>query len=494
MSQKRGIVVASVALATLMNGLDTTIVTIAMPTIVKDLGQMELYAWVVTAFSAAAAAFGPAWGRLSDFWGRRRLLISALVGFVAASIACGLAPSMVALIASRAVQGFFGGALFPLAYSVVADLYPPEERSRGVALINSVNAIAFAVGPILGALITEHIGWRWNFYVNVPILAVALFFIATKYREERKPSEGLKFDFSGMGLFSLAIGAFVTGLGLISRRAAWDSPLVLGLLGGTVLSAVAFGVRESRVDRPFIPLRFLRTGPFASSVVCILLAFSAFIGVMVFIPAYVQGVRGDSVQTMGFLQLSVVGGWFVTAALGGKLVPRVGARLLAVVGVAILLGGLVLLNQWTPESPMIAMVGTLVLIGAGVGFTQPPLFVLGQTSLPPTDQGLASGLLGVSANIGATMSTAAYGTLLTWSIRSLGGAALVAQVPLLMKAADREALRVSIGPDAFGSAVSSYGSGLHHVFAAELVPAAIAMIVLLVGLRLWGRGRPRVSS
>lgn len=489
MSQKRGVVVASVALATLMNGLDTTIVTISMPTILKDLGDAELYAWVVTAFAAAAASSGPAWGRLSDYLGRRRLLVTALVGFVLGSVACGVAGSMLFLVLARAVQGFFGGGLFPLAYSVVADLYPPQERARGVALINSVNAIAFAVGPVLGAAITEYVGWRWNFYVNVPILAAALILIIANYREAPREASSFRFDASGMVLFGLAVALFVVGMGVGTRHAGWGSPLVLALLGGAAATGAAFVVRERRVEHPFVPLRFLAAGPFSTSALIVMSGFSAFIGVMLFAPAYVQGVRGDSVQTMGFFQLAVVGGWFVTAAIGAKLVPRVGARATALGGVIVTMAGLGLLSTWSTETPPTVLVATLLLCGAGVGFTQPAMFVLAQTSLPPTDQGLASGLLGVSVNLGATISTAAYGTILTWSLLSRGGRDLVDRVPHLMEASERAALRESLG-GGFADVVSNYDASLHLVFAAKFAPALIALVLLMFGMALWGRGIP----
>jgi MFS family permease len=315
--------------------------------------------------------------------------------------------------------------------------------------------------------------------VNVPILALALVLIITNYRETPREAAPLRFDFPGMSLFSLAVGLFVVGMGIGSRHAAWNSPLVLGLLGGVLLVSAGFVLRERSVAQPFVPLRFLAMGPFATSALIIMAGFSAFIGVMVFTPAYVQGVRGESVQSLGFYQVTVVIGWFVTAAFGAKLVPRIGARVTALTGVIVTLAGLAFLNTWSLATPPSVIVATLLLCGAGMGFTQPSMFVMGQTALPPADQGLASGLLGVSVNLGTTISSAAYGTILTWSLWARGGKELVDRVPQLMQTSERAA-----------EVVSAYDASLHNVFASKFAPALIALVLLIYALARWGRGVP----
>lgn len=496
MSQKRIAVVASVALGTLMNGLDTTIVSIAKPTIEGDLKDVLLSAWIFTAFTAAAASAGPAWGRLSDFLGRRRLLLTALIGFTLASVGCGLAPTMLTLVLFRAVQGFFGGALYPLANAVVADLYAPEERSRGIAVIQSVNVLAYVTGPALGAFITAHWGWRWNFYVNVPILAIALLMILMNYRPDKPHYEHAKFDYGGMGLFGLAIGLLVIGLGIAGgRKDGWSSPAFPVLLGASLVCVIAFVLRERREPRGFVPLEFLKRGQFATTILCVMFSFATFISIMAFVPAYIQGVCGLPTRTVGNVMSAIVLGWFLMAMSSGMLTPKVGARVLALIGVLLMLGGLVMLNLWTPQSSTSMMFVSLLLLGAGIGFTTPPLFVLGQTSLPKKDQGLASGLLGTSANLGATLGTAAFAAVMAWAINARGGAVLADQIAHLMRPADRQALLQSLGDSGLAAVVTKYAASLHRVFNAELIPPLLTAIILLIGLAVWGRGiRARLTN
>ncbi|GAE08960.1 drug resistance transporter, EmrB/QacA family [Paenibacillus sp. JCM 10914] len=285
------LVVAGLLLGIFMSAIDNTIVATALPTIIRDLQGFDQVVWVTSVYMVAVMAGTPIFGKLSDMYGRKRFFIFGLIVFLLGSALCGMAGSMGELIIYRAIQGIGGGALMPIAFTIVFDLFPPEKRGKMTGLLGAVFGTSSIMGPLLGAFITDSIGWEWIFYVNLPIGVVAFILIMTSYKESLSHAKQ-KIDWIGAATLVGAIVCLMFGLELGGHTYAWDSPQIMGLFAGFIALFIIFLVAETRAPEPIISFKMFQKRLFASSNIVALFYGATFIVATIFIPIFVSGVYG----------------------------------------------------------------------------------------------------------------------------------------------------------------------------------------------------------
>jgi len=404
---------AGTMLALLLAALDQTIVGTAIPRIVAELNGLDRLAWVTTAYLVTSTTMTPIAGKLGDLFGRKPFLIAGMVGFVAASALCGLSQNMTELVVFRGIQGVFGGVLFATVFTVIGDLFPPSERGRLQGVFGAVFGLSSIIGPTTGGFITDHFSWRWVFYVNVPVGAIALLVVLAGLPYVRSKASWRDIDF--WGAISLAAGIVPLLIALsITRDHAWTSPEVLGLLAFAALMLAVFVFVESRVANPIVPLPLFKNPTFSvSMIVGFLTAFGMF-GSILFTPLVFQGVLGISATNSGVLITPMMFGLLAASTLTGFVMRRVRYyRFLGTIGVAVMMVGMWLLSQITPTTPEWHVVAALIVVGLGLGVTFPLYLTAVQVALPRRYLGVASSQIQFWRNLGGTVGSAILGAVLS---------------------------------------------------------------------------------
>ena len=404
---------AGTMLALLLAALDQTIVGTAIPRIVADLNGLDRLAWVTTAYLVTSTTMTPIAGKLGDLFGRKPFLLLGMVGFVLASALCGLSQDMTQLIVFRGIQGVFGGVLFATVFTVIGDLFPPEQRGRLAGLFGAVFGLSSIIGPTTGGFITDHWGWRWVFEVNIPVGINAVLVVFAGLPYVRSKASWRDIDF--WGAFSLAAGIVPLLIALsITRDHAWTSPQVSGLLAIAAAMLALFIFVESRVEQPIVPLHLFKNSVFSvSMIVGFITAFGMF-GSILFTPLVFQGVLGISATNSGALITPMMFGLLGASTATGFLMRRVKYyRFLGTLGVAIVILGMWMLSQITPSMPEWRVVVDLIVVGTGIGVTFPLYLTAVQTALPRQYMGVASSQIQFWRNLGGTVGSAILGAVLT---------------------------------------------------------------------------------
>jgi EmrB/QacA subfamily drug resistance transporter len=404
---------AGTMLALLLAALDQTIVGTAIPRIVAELNGLDRLAWVTTAYLVTSTTMTPIAGKLGDLFGRKPFLIAGMVGFVAASALCGLSQNMTELVVFRGIQGVFGGVLFATVFTVIGDLFPPSQRARLQGVFGAVFGLSSIIGPTTGGFITDHFSWRWVFYVNVPVGAIALLVVLAGLPYVRSKASWRDIDF--WGAITLAAGIVPLLIALsITRDHAWTSPEVVGLLAFAALMLAAFVFVESRVANPIVPLHLFKNPTFSvSMIVGFLTAFGMF-GSILFTPLVFQGVLGISATNSGALITPMMFGLLTASTLTGFVMRRIKYyRFLGTIGVAVMIVGMWLLSQITPSTPEWHVVADLIVVGLGLGVTFPLYLTAVQVALPRQFLGVASSQIQFWRNLGGTVGSAILGAVLS---------------------------------------------------------------------------------
>jgi len=403
---------AGTMLALLLAALDQTIVGTAIPRIVADLNGLDRLAWVTTAYLVTSTTMTPIAGKLGDLFGRKPFLLVGMIGFVAASALCGLSQDMTQLIVFRGIQGIFGGVLFATVFTVIGDLFPPDQRGKAQGLFGGVFGLSSVVGPTAGGFITDHWSWRWVFEVNIPVGIVAVAVVLAGLPYVRSKASWRDIDF--WGAFTLAAGVVPMLIALsITRDHAWTSPQVLGLLAFAAAMLAAFVFVESKVEHPIVPLELFKNPTFTvSMVVGFLTAFGMF-GSILFTPLVFQGVLGISATNSGALITPMMFGLIGASTLTGFLMKKIKYyRFLGTVGVSVMIFGMWLLSQVTPSSPEWHVVADLIVVGTGIGVTFPLYLTAVQVALPRRFLGVASSQIQFWRNLGGTVGSSILGAVL----------------------------------------------------------------------------------
>jgi EmrB/QacA subfamily drug resistance transporter len=406
-------VFAGIMLSIFLAAIESTVVATAMPTVVASLGGIRIYSWVFSGFLLTQTVTMPLWGRFSDLYGRRAVYLTGLATFLVGSALSGAAADMGQLIVFRMIQGFGAGALMTLGYTIIGELFGLERRARMQGYISSVWGFASLLGPWVGGLLTDHVSWRWVFYINVPIGAIAMAVIAVALRGMPRPDRRPVVDWAGVALFAAGVSSILLGIVEAGRAGAWSRIDVVALLalGGLVL--VAFVAVERRAAEPIVPLRLFKIRMIVAAVVTRLLAGMAMFGALSFVPLYLQSVTGATATGAGLVLTPFVLGWVVTSVLSARLVLRVGYRSVVLAGMAGLTGAFLLFTRWSATlTPGSAMVDVL-LAGVGMGLVVVPMLIAVQSAVARTDLGAATALTQFFMSIGGALGLSVMGAVMS---------------------------------------------------------------------------------
>jgi EmrB/QacA subfamily drug resistance transporter len=415
-TQRKALATAGIMLALLLAALDQTIVGTAMPRIVADLQGLDFYAWVTTAYLVTSTVLVPIAGKLGDMFGRKPFVIVGMLGFMVSSWLCGFSQDMIQLVLFRGLQGLFGGMLFATVFTVLADIFPIGQLTRVQGLFGGVFGLSSIIGPTLGGYITDHLGWRWVFYVNVPVGVLGLLLVAFAVPFVRSKASWREIDFLGSATLAACVVPLLIALSMTTDH-AWTSPEVIGLLGLAAVMLIAFILVERRVQNPVIPFDLFRHNSFTVSVtVAFFTAFGMFAAI-VYVPLVYQDMLGVSATNSGSLMTPMMLGMVITSSLIGQVLSRIGPyRLVGTVGVAVMMAGIGLLAFATPDSSQWTVTRDIVIIGVGLGLTFPLTIVVVQAALPQRVLGVASSQIQFWRNLGGTVGTAIMGSILTHSL------------------------------------------------------------------------------
>ncbi|KKD02857.1 DSBA oxidoreductase [Streptomyces sp. WM6386] len=403
--------IGALLLGMLLAALDQTIVSTALPTIVSDLGGLEHLSWVVTAYLLASTAATPLWGKLGDQYGRKKLFQTAIVIFLIGSALCGMAQNMPQLIAFRALQGLGGGGLMVLSMAIVGDIVSPRERGRYQGLFGAVFGATSVLGPLLGGLFTEHLSWRWVFYINLPVGVVALAVIATALRIPRKATQHV-IDYLGTFLIASVATCLVLVASLGGTTWGWGSPQIIGLAVLGVVLAVAFVAVERRAAEPVLPLKLFRIRTFTLSAVISFIVGFAMFGAMTYLPTFLQVVQGVSPTMSGVHMLPMVAGMLLSSTASGQIVSRTGRwKVFPVAGTGVTTLGLLLLHRLDENSSTGEMSTYFFVFGLGLGLVMQVLVLIVQNAVSYEDLGVATSGATFFRSIGASFGVAIFGTV-----------------------------------------------------------------------------------
>ncbi|WP_067068635.1 MDR family MFS transporter [Carbonactinospora thermoautotrophica] len=407
------IVLSGLMLGLLLAALDQSIVGTAMPTIVGEFHALEHISWTVTAYLLTSTAVTPLYGKISDLYGRRPVYLFAITVFLLGSALCGMAHSMGQLIAFRAVQGLGAGGLMALTFTIIGDIIPPRERGRYQGYFGAVWGLSSVAGPLLGGFFTEHLSWRWIFYINLPIGAVALLVTSTVLRV-RLPRREHSIDYLGAALLVAGVSLILLYTSWSGPEKGWGAASGLELLGAGIVLLALFVGWEARAKEPILPLRLFRNSVFTTTSATGFVVGLAMFGALIFIPMYLQVVKGATPTDSGLLMLPMVLGILTTSIASGQLITRIGRyKVFPIIGTALVTVSMLLFTRLEVSTPYWESSLYMFLTGAGLGLVMQVLVVAAQNAADPRDMGTVTSATTFFRSMGGTFGTALFGAVLT---------------------------------------------------------------------------------
>jgi EmrB/QacA subfamily drug resistance transporter len=463
---RRRWILASCAVAIFMVSVESSIVATAVPAIVAGVGGFEYVSWVFAAYLLSQAVAIPIYGRLADLWGRKWLLIGATVLFLVGTILCSVAWGMIPLVIFRFIQGLGGGGLQPLALTIIGDIYPPVERVKIQGNLNAIWGVSALSGPLIGALLTATLGWRSVFWINLlPGLVMMPILIATF--QDRPQTRAHHIDYVGSCLFVVGVGSLLLAL---VQFAEFDNSTLILLFGIAAVTLIGFAFWERRETEPIMPLETWKNPIISTTNIGSLAIGMVMMGVIVFIPPYVQGVMGKSPIISGFTLISQSLGWTIIGAFAGRLLVRISYRTMAIWGgVLLVLGAAMLVGLDTERGPVWAFASG-GLIGFGIGFCNTTFLVAAQNAVPWDQRGAATSGNLFMRQFGSSVGAALLGGVINWS--------LAHRIPQGREAIDRlmdPVLREQMAPAELARFSEAIASSLTTVYWVVLVLAVIAL-------------------
>lgn len=412
-SKRRWAVTIGVMTGMFIAALEATVVGTAMPTVIANLGGLNRYSWVFTAYIVTSTVTVPVWGKLSDLYGRRLLYQVGIGIFLLGTLLSGMSASMTQLIVFRAIQGLGAGALIPLAMTIIGDIFTLKERAKMQALFSGVWGLSSVIGPIIGGFITDSISWRWVFFINLPIGVVAAIIIGFALKEP-KIDEKPRIDYAGatvlMAAISLLMLAMVEGGTSVATLFA---PYNLLLFGVSAVLLILFFIIEKRAADPIIPFALFANRTVSVSVIAGFLAGFSMFGGISFIPLFAQGALGATATEAGSLLTPLMLSWVIMSVVGGRVLLKIGYRTISLIGFVILTLGFVLLTQFERTTAYFWLYFDLVLIGSGLGLTMLTLLIAVQQAVERNQLGIATSLNQFTRSIGGAFGVAIMGAVLT---------------------------------------------------------------------------------
>jgi len=506
-TRTRALVMVGSLLGIFTAAMDQTIVGTALPQVVADLHGLQHIAWVFTAFMVTSTTTVAVVGRLTDLFGRKPFFLIGIAVLVLGSALAGMSQSMTELIIFRGIQGFGAGMIMATAWAIIGDLFPPAERARWTGVMTGVFAAASVVGPLLGGWITDHLGWHWVFYVNLPLGALTFFVFALVMPSIRPQSVHRSLDRLGISFLVVGVVPLVLAFSWGGSQYDWLSPEIIGLLALAFVATLAFVRVERDALEPIIPLSLFRSPIFAVVIIVTFLTAMGMFGSVSYIPLFVQSVIGTSATNSGLVTMPMMLAMSFTSAAVGQALARTGRyRIMLAVGLAVTVLGMYMLARMSVDSTQAEATRDMVVLGIGLGFTMPILMLVALNTTSHQMLGVTTSTIQFMRSVGATLGVALMGSLLNGRLQS----ELVSQTPstvtqnvpasLLQSLRDPEILRdaatmqkvheafLGLGAqgeqlfqDALGATKTALAMGITYAF---LVGAAITLVALVVGIFL----------
>jgi EmrB/QacA subfamily drug resistance transporter len=480
----RGPVLAAVMLSTGLVALDSTIIATAVPSIVRDLGGFSQFPWLFSIYLLTQAVTVPLYGKFADSLGRRPVLFFGIALFLLGSVLCGFAWSMPALIVARAVQGAGAGAVQPVSVTIVGDLYSVEERARVQGYIASVWGTAAVLGPTFGGVFSEYLSWRWIFFVNLPLGAVAVWALARHF-QERVPQRRHRVDYAGAALLTGAFSLII--LGLLESGVAWPwaSPTTLVVFTAGAALLGAFAVVERRVAEPVLPLWVVGRRILAGGNLTAVVAGGLLIGLSSYLPTYAQAVLGTSAVVAGFALAALTIGWPLAASQSGRLYLRIGFRDTALIGTIFITTGAVLTALLGPHSPIWSAAAAAFVLGFGLGLTASPTLVAVQSVVGWDRRGVVTAANMFSRSLGSAVGAGVFGAIANATLAARFAHPPASVPARLPHSADAASLVLDRSTATTQPAVAEYVRrslylAAHHVFLGLVVLALLGVAALLL--------------
>ena len=476
--QRRNLIFVAVLLGMLLAALDQTIVATALPTVVADLGGAGHQSWVVTSYLLASTIATAIVGKLGDLFGRKAVFQAAVVFFLLGSVLCGLSGSMTMLVASRALQGIGGGAIIVTAMAVIGEVIPLRERGRYQGALGAVFGVTTVIGPLLGGFFTDHLTWRWAFWINIPVAIVVLLVAVTAIPSLAKAARPV-IDYAGI----VSVGLGASGLTLATSwgggEYAWTSPVIIGLFVASAAALAVFVWVETRAAEPILPIRLFASPVFT---VCCILGFIvgfAMLGALTFLPTFMQFVDGVSATTSGLRTLPMVAGMLITSIGSGNIVGRTGRyKVFPVAGTAIMAVAFLLLSGMDAATPTWQQSAFLFVLGSGIGLCMQVLVLIVQNTASFSDLGVATSGVTFFRTIGSSFGAAIFGSLFANFLAGRIGPALAASGAPPRAAESPQALH-ALSPEMAAPIVDAYADSLGSVFLCAVPVAIIGFVVSL---------------
>ena len=402
-----------VMLGVLLSALDSSVVGTAMPKIISDLNGMSQYTWPFTAYMLCSTIIIPISGKMADSYGRKLIYLSGIVIFLISSMLCGLSQNMIQLIMFRGAQGLGGGIILSSAFAIVGEIFTPRERGKYMGFTASMFGLSSLLGPSLGGFITEAFGWRWIFYINIPLGIIALLTVFFALPSAGEDLEKKRIDYPGLIVFIIAIVPFLLGFTWAGNEYEWLSPRILGMFGFSIVMFVIFYFIEKKADNPIIPLSLFRNKIFNISIGALFMGSVTMFGIIIFLPLFVQTVMGKSASGSGIVITPLMLAFVFSSIIAGRIISATGKyKLLAVIGFSFVITGTILFFFMDPGVSDVRLIMNLLILGVGLGSTMPTFNIAIQNAFPQNMTGVVTGGVQFFRNMGSTIGAAIMGSVM----------------------------------------------------------------------------------
>ncbi|MEC0240758.1 MDR family MFS transporter [Paenibacillus dokdonensis] len=413
---QRKFILIGILVSTFLSAIEGTVTGPAGPAIISSFGGMKLLSWIFTAFLLTMAVSTPVFGKISDLYGRKPVFQIGSLLFVIGSLLCSFSQNMEQLIIFRAIQGIGAGAIVPVTFTIIGDVYRIEERAKIQGMISSVWGISSLIGPLVGGYFVDYLNWRWIFGFNVPFGFISMWLIARYFHESREKREKTQIDVAGAATFTIGMTALLFALATGGQYFSWSSPLLIGCFILAVVLLVAFIFIENRAAEPMLPLKLFRIRDISVSTVASILTSALLIGLTTYTPLWIQGVMGKNATTSGLTMAPMSIGWLFGSVFGSRLILTAGSRKTTVIGLAGIVIGAVGLAFITGSTPHYILLIYTFIYGVGFGYSTTVFTIIAQSSVGYSLRGASIALSTFVRSLGQTIGVAVFGTFINLSI------------------------------------------------------------------------------
>jgi EmrB/QacA subfamily drug resistance transporter len=477
------VIVTALMLAMLLAALDQTIVSTALPKIASDLHGLGKYSWVATAYLLTSAIATPLYGKISDMFGRKKIFQSAIIIFLVGSALCGLSQTINQLIVFRGIQGIGAGGLMTLVFAIIGDIVPPRDRGKYQGYFGAVFAVSSVVGPLLGGFFTDHLSWRWVFYINLPIGLLAMIAIGARLHLPVRKTHH-KIDFGGASLLAVSVTSLLLATVWGGTTYPWASGHIIGLFAVAIAGAGLFIWREQQAAEPILPLRLFKNSIFRTTTLLSLVVGIVMFGALIFLPQYQQIVRGDSATKSGLMLLPLIGGLMIASVTSGRIISKIGRyRIFPIIGTTLISLAFWLFSHITATTPRWELGIWMAVLGLGIGQVMPVLTLAVQNAVAREDLGTGTSSVVFFRTIGSALGAAMFGAILSNRLAVHILQAIPGQAGLQAAHGLKSSAQTvhSLSPTLQHTVLNAFAASFHDVF---LVGIPIAVIALIVALQL----------